>query len=423
MSFRAYDMKTFLVYPEFALNLACFESFFWSENQYLHKSTTWYRLKRLIYIIITIILLVHICAVTASAFVPRVTPEAEAYSPSDSKLFEVLAIVSYFCCSFYKMWNIFWRRDDICRVMEELKALFPSIAKQKRLAELNESKEGKIGSGGIYRLEYYEEKSRTIMQFITRYFMFAYVAYNSIPVMQLCFAVITQHEHITYRAQANAWYPWHNHNDHSSFLGFMLSYLTQAIVEYTSITFVMSGEFLFCFFTTQMLMHYNYLCSALSALDASAPDAVRQLKALISYHTHLLRLSKLINSIFNLTFALDLIITTFAISLMGLAIVLVNFADALMFSAGFSFFLLLGYLFCNNGDEILRETMQINSAIFYSNWYEGSPEYRRLIIFFIMRTKTPCQYQAYGYTPLSMETYMRILKLSYQMFTSVRAIE
>lgn len=39
--------------------------------------------------------------------------------------------------------------------------------------------------------------------------------------------------------------------------------------------------------------------------------------------------------------------------------VLVNFTSALMFSAGFSFFLILGYIFCNNGDELLREVSVI----------------------------------------------------------------
>ncbi|XP_020715763.1 putative odorant receptor 69a isoform X2 [Ceratitis capitata] len=134
-------------------------------------------------------------------------------------------------------------------------------------------------------------------------------------------------------------------------------------------------------------------------------------------------LSKLINSIFNFTFALDLITTTFAISLMGLTMVMVRFGQAVMFSAGFSFFLLLGFLFCNNGDELINATKNLGAAIFYSNWYEGSSEYRRMIIFFIMRTKTPCEYRAFGYMSLSMETYMRILKLSYQLFTSFRAIE
>lgn len=127
------------------------------------------------------------------------------------------------------------------------------------------------------------------MQRLTRFFTFAYLSCNTIPILQLCFAVITHQEHITYRAQTNAWYPWHNHNHHSSLMGFMFSFLIQASAEYTSTIFIVSGEFLLCFFTTQMLMHYNYLSSALNALDASAPDALLQLKALISYHSNLLR--------------------------------------------------------------------------------------------------------------------------------------
>lgn len=144
-------------------------------------------------------------------------------------------------------------------------------------------------AGSIYRLGYYEEKSRANMRRLTHFFKFAYCAYNAIPILQLCFAIMTHQEKITYKAQANAWYPWHNHNNHSSFIGFMVSFLTQASAEYVSVAFIISGEFLFCFFTTQMLMHFNYLSSAFNSLDASAPDALLQLKALISYHNHLLR--------------------------------------------------------------------------------------------------------------------------------------
>ncbi|XP_049314485.1 putative odorant receptor 69a [Bactrocera dorsalis] len=423
MSFRAYDLKTFFEYPALAFKLACFEPFMCSGSQLGLRHRSWYRVQQVLYICGSITLVVNVSALVAGVFVPRATPEAELYSSSDSQVFEVLAVISYFCCGIYKMWTLFWRRHDILRVLEELKDLFPSVAKQRRIAELNESEKGQIGSVGIYRLRYYEEKSRASMRRLTRFIINCYIYYNSVPILQLCYAIVTHQEKIMYRAQANTWYPWHNHNDHSSFIGFMAAFLTQAIAEYVCIVFIVCSENLFCFFTTQMLMHFNYLSSALSALDASAPDALLQLKALISYHNQLLRLVVRINSIFNLTFTLDLIITTFAISLMGLTMVLVNLTSAVMFSAGFSFFLILGYLFCKNGDELIRETMMISPAIFYSNWYEGSYEYRRLIIFFIMRTKVPCEFQAYGYTSLSMETYMRILKLSYQLFTSFRAIE
>lgn len=149
MSFRGYDIKTFLEYPEFAYKMACFEPFIWSGNQHRHQPTSWYRVKQLIYIFGTINLIVHVSALIGSVFVPRATPEAELYSSSDTKVFELLAIISYFCCGVYKMWNILWRRDDISRVLEELKNIFPSIPKQKRLAKLNESNEGQIGCKSI----------------------------------------------------------------------------------------------------------------------------------------------------------------------------------------------------------------------------------------------------------------------------------
>ncbi|XP_020715764.1 putative odorant receptor 69a [Ceratitis capitata] len=128
-----------------------------------------------------------------------------------------------------------------------------------------------------------------MMQRLTRYFMFAYFYYNIIPILQLFAEVISHQEVITFKSQSNAWYPWHNHNHHSTFVGFVFSFLIQASAEFAAISFIMSGEFLFCFLNTQLQLHFDYLTGALSALDARSPNALLHLKTLINYHNQLLR--------------------------------------------------------------------------------------------------------------------------------------
>ncbi|XP_036327296.1 putative odorant receptor 69a [Rhagoletis pomonella] len=424
MPFQVYKLQKFLTYPELAFKWAFFEPFIWSGNRHRHQPTAWYYIKHCIYIFGLFTLVGQIMALFCNLYMPHTTPEAEAYENSESKVFEATALICYFSCCLYKMWNIFWRRKDIGPLLEKFNELFPSVVIQKKLAEASDYKtEPKRGSGGYYRLAYFEEKSRARMRFMTKYFAFAYFYYNMIPILQLIYEILSPNQTVTYKTQSNAWFPWHNHNKHSTFVGFIFNYLVQASAEFAGINFIMCGEYLFGFFNTQMQLHFDYLAIALETLDATAPDAMKQLKTLISYHANLLRLFNEINSIFNFTFALDLINATFAISLMGLAMVMIEFGRAVMFSAGFSFFLILSYVFCKNGDELTDVSNKLSSASFYSNWYEGSLEYRRMIIFFIMRTNKPCEYQAYGYTAISMVTYMRMLKLSYQLFTSFRAIE
>ncbi|XP_054734263.1 putative odorant receptor 69a [Anastrepha obliqua] len=424
MTFRIYKLQNFLEYPELAFKWAFFEPFVWSGNQHRQQPTYGLQMKRLIYIFITSTLVAQVLALFFNLYVTHNSLETESNESGESDLFEALALMCFFSSGLYKMWNIFWRRDDIGRVLEELKELFPSATIQTKLAEANDYKtELKRGTGGYYRFTYYDQKSRTLMGRLARYFAFAYTYYNLVPVVQLIYEMFSPNQSITYTAQTNAWYPFHNQNKHSTFIGFVMSFLVQSAAEYAGAGFVMCGIFLVLFLTTQMKLHFDYLASALETLDASAPDALKQLKTLINYHNHLLRLCKDINDIFNFTFTLDLIVATIAISLMGLTMIMISFSRAVMYSAGVSFFLINTYVFCKNGDELTTVTQKLSTALYYSNWYEGTVEYRRMIIFFIMRTNRPCEYQAYGYTVISMETYMRILKLSYQLFTAFGALD
>ncbi|XP_067647866.1 putative odorant receptor 69a [Eurosta solidaginis] len=426
MIFEIYNFKAFLEYPELAFKMAFYEPFIWSGNRHRHQTSVWLTMKHFIFVFITLALVTEIFALIINLYIPFDSPENEAFENMEARYFEATALICFFSCGFYKMWNILWRCSDIGQLMEEFNKLFPNASKQRMLAEESGYMEDANSNEeffGPYRFAYYKRKSDKILGRLTRFLIFTYSYYNIVPLVQLFYEIFSPNQKIMYKTQANVWYPWHNHNEHSSFTGFFLSYVIQALGEFASISFIMSGLHLFCFFTTQFELHFDYLCNEMSTLDASSPDAVKKLKILIGYYNHLKALFIQANSIFNLSIMLDLIVATFAISLMGLAMIILNIYGALMFCDGLVFFLVISYVFCLYGDELTSVSQRLSASIFHSNWQEGSQEYRRMIISFIMYTRVPIKYQAYGYTELSMGTYMKMLKLSYQMFTAFHATE
>jgi len=47
-------------------------------------------------------------------------------------------------------------------------------------------------------------------------------------------------------------------------------------------------------------------------------------------------------------------------------------------------------------------------AAFYNNWYEGDRNYRRMLLFFMMRSGETRELRTYNFTPVSMATYMAV---------------
>ena len=143
-------------------------------------------------------------------------------------------------------------------------------------------------TAGYYKVAHYYRRSSRLMSYTTRFFLFAFVIYNCLPLAQLFYEYFSPQRQVSYRFQSNTWYPWQALSI-ASWWSFTASYLCQVQSSLTGVAFIMAGEFWLCFFITQMQMHYDFLDNALQNLNAAAEDAVAQLKALIDYHNKLLR--------------------------------------------------------------------------------------------------------------------------------------
>lgn len=127
------------------------------------------------------------------------------------------------------------------------------------------------------------------MKRTTIFFIFAFCFYNSLPFLEMLYQFYMADMHIMYSYQSNTWYPWQTKENSRTWWNFLASYLCQLQSSLTGVSFIMAGEFMLCFFITQMQLHFDYLRNALLSLDAASTEANNNLKFLIAYHIKLLR--------------------------------------------------------------------------------------------------------------------------------------
>ncbi|KAL7731810.1 hypothetical protein ACLKA6_017399 [Drosophila palustris] len=301
------------------------------------------------------------------------------------------------------IWMLLHYRSDIEYILDELQQLY---SQQNQL----------------YRIEHFYEKSSRLMKYATIFLLCACAYYDTLPVVYLVYDLHVDSQSVRYKTQSNTWYPWHLLDTQNSTLSFVASYLCQALSSLAGVASIMASQFLLCFFTTQMQLHFDALVNGFNNLDARQPKANDQLKAMIAYHCHLLHIANNINRIFNFMFLSTLATSSVAICLMGFAMVMIDLAAAFKYSVGLLVFLIFTILICYNGTQFTTFSDKLMPAAFYSNWYEGDRKYRRMILFVIMRSSESLVLRTYKFTPVSMATYMAMLKFSYQLFTFFRAM-
>ncbi|XP_034483196.1 putative odorant receptor 69a [Drosophila innubila] len=393
------QLKDFMYYPDLGCQLAMIRTYEWSGRKSVAGQQTF--IKQVWFIIGAVNLFYQNLGLVTDLCLAE-TQEMQL-AVLIAQISETCSVLGLTLVGASYMWMLLHHRTDIETMLDQLQQLY---SHQRRL----------------YRIEHYYLKSSQLMKYTTIFFLFAYTFYNSLPVIGLIYNLYADSQHIIYKTQSNTWYPWQLFVTENSMPSFVASYLCQAVASLSGVAVIMTSQFLLCFFTTQMQMHFDALAHEFNTLDARQPDANEQLKEMIAYHCHLLHIANDINRIFNFMFLSTFATSTIAICLMGFAMVMIDLAAAFKYSVGLLSFLVFTIFICYNGTQFTTTSDKLMLAAFYNNWYEGDRNYRRMILFFIMRSRESRVLRTYNFTPVSMATYMAMLKFSYQLFTFFRAM-
>ncbi|KAM7356622.1 odorant receptor 69a isoform 2-T2 [Cochliomyia hominivorax] len=410
---KTYQLHDFLYYPNMAFKMSAIQPFTWSgsqeNSQYQQlnscSSLKWFLTKiwfifgaaNLIYQ--TFGMLVYLLAPQSAHLYTAANMEAEYKIALVAQISETGGIMGLTLVGACKMFIMFWHGKRISKLLEELQEMFPDEHVQQH------------DLSSLYRVHYFANLSRTLMKRTTIFFIFAFCFYNSLPILEIIYESFSADQHIMYRYQSNTWYPWQTRENAKTWWNFLAAYLCQLQSSLTGVSFIMAGEFMLCFFITQMQMHFDYLCNALRHLNASSAMANEKLKFLIAYHIKLLGFSKEINYIFNISFLVNFITSSVAICLMCFSMVMISVSHTFKYSVGLLSFLVFNFFICYNGSEFSAASDELMPSAFYNNWYEGDMSYRRMIFFFMMRSHESNVLRAYKFTTVSMPTFMAVSML------------
>uniref|UniRef100_A0A5H2WVQ3 Odorant receptor n=1 Tax=Bactrocera latifrons TaxID=174628 RepID=A0A5H2WVQ3_BACLA len=408
-----YSMKHCLKYPYFTLDLAATEPFTWSGARTYSHRRIW--LRRALFTFGAINLVYQNIGMLIYLFMPH---ESSAQS-TIVQVTETGGIMGLTMVGTSNMVVMFWYGDRIAMLLEKFQQLFPTAGLQRKAKF---TKRSLRGVEFPHRIEHFVLKSNKLMKLATTLYMFAFAYYNSLPIVEFLYEWTTPGVVWKYRYQSNTWYPWQNERNAKSFASFTLAYVCQVQSSLTGVAFIMAAEFMLCFFTTQLQIHFDYLANALETVDAAGANANEDLKYLINYHSQLLNYSKETNAIFNVSFMVNLCTSAIAICLMGFSMVMISLAHAFKYSIGLTSFIVFTFFICYTGKELTETSDKLLNAAFYGNWYDGNLAYRKMILFFIMRCRIPTELRAYKFTAVSMPTFTAILRSSYSLFTFFQAM-
>ncbi|XP_017051972.1 putative odorant receptor 69a [Drosophila ficusphila] len=270
-----------------------------------------------------------------------------------------------------------------------------------------------------YRRQHYYDTAMITMKWMFRFYAVFYFYYNGEPLLLLLWQYSIKKD-ISYSMQANTWFPW---RVQGSGIGFGIAYLSEALGSFLGVCYTLIVLNALCIFTCQLRFHFDALTTQLLSLDCRSPGSKQKLRNLIAYHCRILRLGEQFNQILNPIFLSSVVFSTIALCMSSLAVLLLDLASAMKYINGIIAFIFYNFYISYLGTQITIESFKILPAAFYSNWYEGDPAYRKMILILMIRASKPYMWKTYNLSSVSITTYMDTLKFSYQMFTCMRSLK
>ncbi|XP_044313647.1 putative odorant receptor 69a [Drosophila rhopaloa] len=236
-------------------------------------------------------------------------------------------------CSF--VWTLTRNRSNIEAVFAELQAL-------SYRPEDNQD-----------RCQHYHEMAIFIMEIMFKFYIIFYVYYNTAPLLLLMWENLMDKD-ISYKMQANMWFPW---KIQGSALGFGIGVISQAMGSIVGVGFTIKVLCLNCIFTWQIKLHCDALSCQLLSLNSSSPESHWKLRSLIAYHWRILEIGEQCNRILNPIFLTSQIFSAIAICTTSVAVLLLDLASAIKYVSGLVAFVLYYFFICYMGTEVTRAIM------------------------------------------------------------------
>ncbi|XP_072762432.1 odorant receptor 13a-like [Anoplolepis gracilipes] len=169
-------------------------------------------------------------------------------------------------------------------------------------------------------------------------------------------------------------------------------------------------------------------CDITKSSLIDCPDNLYQRRITFSIHTHrkALQFAKLIESVFSLSFAVQLMLSTVCISV-SLLQVQTQLNNDLMEAMRYSLYIAaqLFHLFCFSfqGQKLIDHSLTICDKIYNSAWYEIPVKKQKLLLFIMKKSIEASTFTACKIYVYSLENFTMVLQTAMSYFTVLASME
>ncbi|XP_037045000.1 odorant receptor 85c-like [Bradysia coprophila] len=304
----------------------------------------------------------------------------------------VTLCIGFIFLALAKVSAVFWKRDQMSRLMSDLEIMFP-----KTDGEAREYNVGKFRSQTVFLMKLYA----TIQM-----------------VMIWCFNFYPLTETLSGYMNDGSWevdFPyiiWYPFNPYAPGY-FELNWMSQMWAAYVSAAGMLATDLLLCGAVEQICMHFEYLNKQLLSMRPNARTGdidYSKLKKIVRTHNEIIRLTVELDDIFGGSILFNFVSSSVIICVVGF---LVTTADRSIEVVKYSFTLISSiiqvYIVCLMGDKFIVSSTGIADAVYNSYWFDGPIKYKKSLVLIIQRSfQRPQKLTAYKFSVANMKNFSNV---------------
>ncbi|KAL7025573.1 hypothetical protein ACKWTF_013538 [Chironomus riparius] len=295
-------------------------------------------------------------------------------------------------------------RGTLMEILEKLEFHFPTDAWNQH----------------VFEVQNYLSTLKTFRKITIVIYSTIYIQLISVPFFQLFYRWITSSDFVI-DLIIQCYIPF----DYSNPLVYSIIYVIHAWMFLVNVLALFSNELLYFGLIIVLSMEFDILGHLISEIDPreGLECALTQMKMFIKIHQELIAIAEKLEDIFSMILFVNIFGMIYLIC-----------GTAFLSVSGISRYLLLkyfiglittswnGYIQCYFGERLIQSSISVANGAYNSNWYDGSPEYKKLVYIVIARSQKLQKLSALKYVDVCLETYKWIINKAYSFYSVLTAI-
>ncbi|XP_017002672.2 odorant receptor 49a [Drosophila takahashii] len=207
-------------------------------------------------------------------------------------------------------------------------------------------------------------------------------------------------------------------------MGYVVAYVIDFTYSQLIVNVSLGTDLWMMCISSQISMHFAYLAKVLSSY---CPNKEREqedccfIAGLVKRHQLILSYHKDVNNVFGLLLASNLFTTASLLCCMAYYTVVQGFnMEGISYMMLFVSVAAQFYMVSSHGQMLIDWSTNIAEAAYENNWYEGSLQYKKRILFLMAQAQRPAEISAKGIIIISLETFKILMTITYRFFAVIR---